>query len=881
MTAAASPDFLVADLAVARGFASREEVFGLFAQWLAAPDGPFLRRLAAARLLSAADHDLLGTLAYEQLRRGGRPTDGLGWEPPADDSAPPAASTPPPAATLPVAPERQVEQFRIVREHARGGLGRVSVALDERLGREVAFKEIRGEYEHRDDLRARFLREAAVTGRLEHPGIVPVYALGEHADGRPYYAMRFVEGRTLADAVAEFHAAGGRFDSLEFRQLLGRFTAVCEAIAYAHSRGVIHRDLKPANVMLGQYGETLVVDWGLAKVLGQPDATATDPTLAPLASTDTVAGATLGTPAFMSPEQAAGRIADLGPATDIYSLGAVLYVVLTGRTPIETAEGELAVEMARFGETMPVELVKPNVPAALSAICRRAMAVRPEERYDTVAALSADIERWLADAPVDAYEEPISASAGRWARKNPALITGFVSAFVVGASLAGVWTAFVGGERVRAQALREESRQLHRDANAVLEFIAKRVFHAPRLPGSGGGLGRDVKLYEALDQALRSAINDYANQPRVAALLSESMGELQLALGEPARAVTQYTRALELSEAQFGLDHDAAIRCRKGLEYGLFELGAYEQVAYSAQTTLRKCRVKYGDFDITTLASMAILAGAYANLGKADAAICLSDEAKVIYAQTGKNLADDIEIDLLNSIAYIHSAANRYDASIPLWQELVHRCRRKYDDDDPSTLAARQCLAYDYAEIGRTNEALLEFEQTVPKLIRLLGPDHFQSLNASTCMAGCMLDAGRPEDAMRLVEDVIGRIKIKREYYRPLTPFAMIVRGIIHGRRKDLDRCREDGLVVESLNPKHPSACFGLACLWATVAFHPQSDDADKAVAWLEKAVAAGFKDVTKLKNDNDLAPLRHRPDFRALVAELEAKYPRAAPKKE
>jgi serine/threonine protein kinase len=165
------------------------------------------------------------------------------------------------------------QRYQVLRPHAKGGLGEVSVALDRELQREVALKEIRPEYADDPNSRGRFLREAEVTGSLEHPGIVPVYGLGASPDGRPYYAMRFVQGQTLKDAIRHLHEERPDRDpegsARMLRGLLGRFVAVCNAVAYAHSRGVLHRDLKPANVMLGKFGETLIVDWGLAKAGGR------------------------------------------------------------------------------------------------------------------------------------------------------------------------------------------------------------------------------------------------------------------------------------------------------------------------------------------------------------------------------------------------------------------------------------------------------------------------------------------------------------------------------------------------------------------------------------------------------------------------------------
>ena len=245
-----------------------------------------------------------------------------------------------------VAERVETGRYEILRRHARGGLGEVFLAHDRELGRTVALKEMRPELAHNPALQARFLLEAEVTGGLEHPGIVPVHSLGRYPNGRPYYAMHLVQGETLRIAIDRFHqsqtgSGSNRRDEQElaFRRLLRSVIDSCNAVAYAHSRGVVHRDLKPENIMLGRFGETLVLDWGIAKVMAGfrdqegaaiSDQVASEP---PPDPSMTQPGAVIGTPRFMSPEQASGDLDRVGPSSDVYSLGAILYCVLVGHDP--------------------------------------------------------------------------------------------------------------------------------------------------------------------------------------------------------------------------------------------------------------------------------------------------------------------------------------------------------------------------------------------------------------------------------------------------------------------------------------------------------------------------------------------------------------------
>jgi serine/threonine-protein kinase len=337
-----------------------------------------------------------------------------------------------PYSTLTVDPrdESSSERFRILRPHARGGLGEVFVAADRELPREVALKQIQSHFAGDAVSRERFVREAEITGGLEHPGIVPVYGLGTYPDGRPYYAMRFIRGETLREAIGRFHAADGQnrdlsVRSVELRRLLGHLLEACHAIEYAHSR-VVHRDLKPSNIMVGKYGETLVVDWGLAKAAGKEDLAARgglscEPVLQPRSGSTaepTAMGKALGTPAYMSPEQAAGRIDLVGVRSDVYSLGATLYEILTGQAPVQGDTVDVLLRRAELGEFPPPRSIKPGVRGCLESICLKALAREPADRYPTAAALAQDLERWLADEPIEAHRDRLSERVDRWLRRN-------------------------------------------------------------------------------------------------------------------------------------------------------------------------------------------------------------------------------------------------------------------------------------------------------------------------------------------------------------------------------------------------------------------------------------------------------------------------------
>lgn len=290
------------------------------------------------------------------------------------------------------------EKYSHVAFHAQGGMGRVSTCFDRELERRVARKELRPELATNSAALGLFLQEARITGRLEHPSIVPVYELAKPADGQsPFYTMRFVSGQTLTKAVRSYHDSP---TGLELLRLLNAFVVICQTVAYAHTQHVVHRDLKGDNVILGEFGEVIVLDWGLAKLLGS-DAEAADSVRVvsgDMVSGHSIPGAFKGTPEFCAPEQAEGRTKEIGYHTDVYGLGAILYLILTGRPPFMGVDKREVLRQVSAREPEPPTSLVPEVPLALEVICLRALAKKPADRHSTAGDLAAEVQTWLAES---------------------------------------------------------------------------------------------------------------------------------------------------------------------------------------------------------------------------------------------------------------------------------------------------------------------------------------------------------------------------------------------------------------------------------------------------------------------------------------------------
>ncbi|WP_153558179.1 serine/threonine-protein kinase [Roseimaritima sediminicola] len=502
----------------------------------------------------------------ETAAPGGEPSLQSTLAPAGDDAASDHTILPTTDAALePDWPRVHGGRYRVLRPHARGGIGEVFLAEDRELTREIALKELQADQAIDPLCRQRFLLEAEITGQLEHPGIVPVYGLGHHADGRPFYAMRFIKGESLQAAIAAFHAAdspqtpGQR--RLELRRLLNCFIDVCNAVEYAHSRGVLHRDLKPANIMLGRYGETLVVDWGLARSGGRPESRlhrherVVRVRSGSGGSTATEWGSVLGTPAYMPPEQASGHLEQMGPESDVYSLGATLYQLLTGRAPFGDRDLTTLLERIRRGDFPTPRSVDSTVPRPLDAVCRKAMARDPRDRYASPLLLADDLQHYLADEPVGAWREPWPIRLGRWMRRHRTWVISAVAATVVALLCLAVSVVLLSASRQREADARRAAQDNYvaaekhfRSARRAVDQFYTQVSEEVLLHAPGMRPVRQELLQQALDyyQTFLTERGRDSGLRHDVALAWFRIGVITGELQSPQQALEAYDRAYNL-----------------------------------------------------------------------------------------------------------------------------------------------------------------------------------------------------------------------------------------------------------------------------------------------------------------------------------------------
>jgi tetratricopeptide (TPR) repeat protein/tRNA A-37 threonylcarbamoyl transferase component Bud32 len=758
------------------------------------------------------------------------------------------------------------------------------------LEREVALKELRPEQTSNPVVWSRFLEEAKITGQLEHPNIVPVHELVRHGESRqPFYTMRFVKGRTLSEAVRDYHEhrAAGQSDILEFRSLLGAFLGVCNAIAYAHSRGVIHRDLKPQNVVLGDYGEVIVLDWGLAKLVERAEETLT-PAVAVARESDrseTVQGQVLGTPAYMSPEQAEGRWDGVDRRTDTYGLGAILYEILAGQTPFDGAGTADVLRKVASEPPVPPHSVHSKVPLALEAICLKAMAKRPEARYGSARELADEVRHYLADEPVSAYTEPVVARIARWSRRHRTFVT--AAALLLITAVAGLSTGTVllsqanartEQQRRNAEANFQKAETNFREARAAVDEYFTKVSESKLLNVPGlQPLRKD--LLDSARKYYERFLRERGTDRSVRAEAAESwyrLGFVEKEVGTQAKAAQDFQEAVTMYDA-LARDYPSEPRYPYKLAMSLNDLGNSQYDLGLLSEALRTER--------------------------------RSLEIRRRLARENPDVPEyqkELGIGLMNCADMIQKTAMSpivlplYEEAVDLYERLIrsHPDVADYQYRLASTLYS---VSKDYEYAGRIDEAF-EAAKKARGLIEMVVRNHPEELNF--------------RDFLAWTERLIGQLYHKRTnrptkaipYYRraielcerlarenpevksyPLTlaysycRLGEVLNEVGHG--DDAREMSQKALALfERVDHEQLASMYDIACLrslssqlvrWSKPVeeVHERSRRLeDRAMEALRKAVDSGFHSLFWIEKDPDLDALRSRDDFKALVAELKAK---------
>jgi serine/threonine protein kinase len=699
------------------------------------------------------------------------------------------------------APGLDLRGYELIERLGGGGMGDVYRACDPALGRDLAVKVMKTDIQRNPAAERRFLREARVTGSLQHPGIVPVYNLGRLADGRLHYTMRLVRGETFAAILKD---KSGKPEC--WPVLLPVFEKVCQAVAYAHSHRVLHRDLKPSNVMLGRFGEVQVMDWGLAKLLTPEDGPSDEEVSADAGGTrihtedsdtpvkQTLMGREMGTPAYMSPEQALGEWDAVDERADVFALGAILCEILTGQPAYSGGDAMEALRKAKRGDRTEAlaRLDRCGADAPLTSLCRECLASDREGRprdaetvVKRVAAYQAEVQERLRRAELERAAAQVKA---REERKRWHWMIAAVLMLLAGIAVS-TWQA-VRATHAEKKAHENESKALDSEGRALAERDKKElalrkaetaaeaereakkqiekanevlasIFHDlnPRAEEKGGPNLRE-QLRRHVERAAAQLDSMVIGDPLTVARLQAILGESLRALGQARQAIELLSKVRTTREAQLGPDHPDTLRSMNNLALAYKDAGFLDKALPLYEQMLETTKAQFGPDHPNTLVATNNLARAYQDAGQLDKAVPLFEQT---LERMRTKLGPDhlITLTAMNNLGTAYQNARQLDKALPLLEQTLERTKAKLGPDHPDTLKSMNNLAAAYLAASQLDKALPLLEQTLERTKVRLDPDHPQTLTIMGNLVAAYRAAGKLDRAERLQRELLVRQRKK------------------------------------------------------------------------------------------------------------------------